>query len=176
MQNKSADPLDTVIPEAIRKVVDSGDRELAWTFFVIFSRMECALKRCKYLKGAAAADWGMFASEHDEAFNKESVGDAVAYFLKNPPRKQIIDDNDALGWSEPQNYDNSKPLLAWLLLMIRCTRNNLLHGGKYPLIPISEPSRDRDLLLYSISVLLSVMELSPDVKRYFFENLTDQHQ
>ncbi len=33
------------IPDSIRQITDSEDRQLAWEFFVFFSRFEYALKR-----------------------------------------------------------------------------------------------------------------------------------
>ena len=49
--------------------------------------------------------------------------------------------------------------LTWLLLMVRTVRNNLFHGGKFPLIPVSEPSRDSTLLHHSITILAACLPL-----------------
>ncbi|MEK7752876.1 MAG: hypothetical protein AAB654_13225 [Acidobacteriota bacterium] len=167
------------VPDAIRRIADSEDRKLAWNFFVVFSRMEYALKRSgKYLnKGTEEAqpNWDRFASDHAKRFNPEASVElqaAVKYFQDQPPRKQLRV-SDQMGWSDPQQYDGHEPLLIWLLRMIRCVRNNLFHGGKFPLIPISDPSRDREVLLNSLVVLNASLALDSEVKRQFFDGIDE---
>jgi hypothetical protein len=162
------------VPDAIRRIEDSEDRTLAWAFFIFFSRMEYALKRSGYLSGTVAAqpNWDRFSSEHSLKFNpdaSEQLRTAVNYFIAQPPRKQV-QENREIHW-KPQEYDEKEPLLNWLLRMIRCVRNNLFHGGKFPLIPISEPSRDREVLLNSLVILQSSLPLDPKVQRQFFADL-----
>ncbi len=161
------------VPEAIRKIANSEHRKLAWHFFVFFSRMEYALKRSgRYLKpGSADAqpNWDKFGSEHDGDFKPDDLPElkrAVEYFRQNPPRKQIVV-GGGLNWSAPQSYAANEPLLKWLLLMIRCVRNNLFHGGKFPMIPISDPSRDRDLLVNAIIILRAALALDVNVQQQF---------
>jgi len=60
------------VPEAIRRIVDSEDRKLAWHFFVFFSRMEYALKRStRYSKkgiSKAQPNWDKFADVQSRFF------------------------------------------------------------------------------------------------------------
>ena len=72
-----------------------------------------------------------------------------------------------LAWSEPQMYNRNEPLPKWLLVMARCVRNNLFHGGKFPLIRISDPSRDRDLLLSAIIILRRTLAMDAAVEAIF---------
>jgi len=165
------------VPDPIRRIADGEDRKLAWYFFVCFSRMEYALKRsARYLKEGtpdAQPDWDRFASDYSPTFSPDASTElhgAVDYLLKNPPRKQLRL-NGKMAWSKPQAHDGKEPLLVWLLRMLRCVRNNFFHGGKFPLIPISDPSRDRELLVNSIIVLTAALSLDPDVKMLFLEDI-----
>jgi hypothetical protein len=167
------------VPESVRHIADSADRQLAWYFFVFFSRFEYALKRdMRYLKPSiekAEPNWDKFASDHNQDFSQEAtseLNDAVNYFLKAPPRKQI-QENSIMSWSEPQQYNRKEPLLIWLLLMIRSVRNNLFHGGKFPLIPIADPSRDRELLINAIVILNASLKLDVNVERQFDEAINE---
>ncbi|MCZ2157383.1 MAG: hypothetical protein LC114_26375, partial [Bryobacterales bacterium] len=169
---------DISIPPAIQRIVKSDDRCLAWHFFVFFSRMEYALKRTRrYLRNVHKAEpnWDRFGSDHDQHF-RESLStrsaEALRYFEANPPRKQIQIEG-TMGWSEPSVRTATEKVLPWLLLAIRTVRNNLFHGGKFPLIPMQDPSRDRDLLVRSLTVLNSALELDAEVKSRFFEGLDD---
>ena len=170
--------LQIPIPDAIRRIADSEDRLLAWHFFVFFSRFEYALKRSSiYLMAGreeAQPNWDKFASDLNPTFNPDSSTElktAVKYFIQSPPRKQIRDKGQ-MEWSKPQNYDGNdgkEPLLIWLLRMIRFVRNNLFHGGKFPLIKISDPSRDRELLLHSMIILRTCLSLNSKVEEHFFD-------
>lgn len=168
------------VPEAIRRLADSTDRQLAWQFFVFFSRFEYALKRTgRYLKLGktnAEADWEKFARIHASEFDAvidERLEVAVNYFKAEPPRKQL---NDAgrMSWSEPGWYDERDPLLKWLLAVVVCRlRNNLFHGGKFPLVAVSEPSRDSDLIAYAITILDAALKLDKSVMGKFYESIED---
>jgi len=162
------------VPEAIRKIADSTDRKLAWQFFVFFSRFEYALKRDKrYLMpgtGDAQPNWDRFASDHNQQFSQldsQRLASAVAFFQTSPPRKQKRE-NGRLGWSDPV-AQGSTPLLIWLLLCIRTVRNNLFHGGKFPHLPVSDPSRDRELIENSVVVLSQSLKLDWQIERIFNE-------
>jgi hypothetical protein len=141
--------------------------------------MEYALKRSgRYLNGtdsAAEPNWDKFGSEHNAVFDPNTspeLGEAVKYFVDQAPRKQRVSAGK-LDWTDPLQYDGKGPLLTWLLLAIRCVRNNLFHGGKFPLIPISDPSRDRELIWKSMVILKAALPLSPDVKELFFAELDE---
>ena len=169
---------DIPVPLVIQRIAASEDRRLAWHFFVFFSRMEYALKRTsRYLKNTPVAEpnWDRFGADHDERFRQSllPVTDlAIDYLEANPPRKQIQVDG-RMSWSEPRRSEENEKQLTWLLLAIRTVRNNLFHGGKFPLIPMPDPSRDRDILMNSLAILNAVLGLDKDVKSSFFEHLDD---
>lgn len=172
-------PITIPVPESIRRIADSSDRALAWHFFILFARFEYALKRDpRYLKagiGDAEPNWDKFASDHNSLFAPDSsspLAAAVEYFLADPPRKQLRKDS-VMNWSDPQHHDKKEPLLIWLLRMIRCVRNNLFHGGKFPLISVSDSSRDRELLLKAMTILTAVLSLDSTVESQFSEGLDE---
>ncbi|HLH07822.1 MAG TPA: hypothetical protein VKW78_11340 [Terriglobales bacterium] len=66
--------------------------------------------------------------------------------------------------------DTIRRIASWFL-MIRCVRNNLFHGGKFPSIPISDPSRDRDLLLSSMVILNAALDLDSTVRKAFEQGI-----
>lgn len=169
------------VPVSIRKIVNSTDRELAWQFFVFFSRFEYALKKDpRYLmsgKGDAKPNWDRFASCNNKRFiqlseSDTSLKETVEYFLAFPPRKQICR-NGQLAWSEPLYWQKNAPLLVWLLLCIRTVRNNLFHGGKFPQFPVSDPSRNYELIEHSLVILSHCLTLDPTVERTFLEGIDD---
>lgn len=172
-------PITIPVPESIRRIADSSDRSLAWHFFILFARFEYALKRDpRYLKagiGDAEPNWDKFATDHNSLFapdSSPSLAAAVQYFLNEPPRKQLRK-NSVMSWSDPQHHDGKEPLLIWLLRMIRCVRNNLFHGGKFPLIPVSDPSRDRELLLKAMTILTAALLLDSTIESKFAEGLDE---
>jgi len=168
---------DIPVPLVIQRIADSEDRRLAWHFFVFFSRMEYALKRTRsYLKNSPNAEpnWDKFGSDYDERFRQALsplTALSVEYFEASPPRKQTQVEG-TMGWSEPRRRGENDKQLKWLLQAIRTVRNNLFHGGKFPLITMPDPSRDRDLLMHSLAILNAVLGLDAEVKSNF-EHLDD---
>lgn len=166
------------VPDAIRRIVDDEDRKLAWAFFVFFARLEYSLKRTRYLTGSNARpqpDWDSFARDHDSHFRTNQthgLSESVEYFRRTPPRKQIRTDQ-GITWSEPLHHKTSIPELEWLLTCVRRVRNNLFHGGKFPMIPIAEPSRDRSLLHHSLTILNASLELDSEVRMHFYAYLDE---
>lgn len=164
------------MPEVIKRISNSEDRQLAWQFFIFFSRFEYALKRSgKYLKkdsDFAEADWDNFAKDFSRKFSKfasPELQQAVDYFIESPPRK-LKRKGTQIEYSEPWKYNSNNSnytFFEWLLLSIRTVRNNLFHGGKFPGTPISDPSRDRVLLYHSITILNHCFALDDDVKNHF---------
>jgi hypothetical protein len=164
------------MPDAIRRIADNSDRQLAWQFFVFFSRFEYALKRCsEYLRPEVQPNWDRFSSENNAAFLRLSSPEllaAIEYFKNSPPQKQVLID-EQLAWAAADAYDSRKPLLVWLLTAVRRVRNNLFHGGKFPGFPISDPSRDKYLISNAIVILDACLSLDPSVSRQFFEGLNE---
>jgi hypothetical protein len=172
MSNVDTPPM----PDAIRRIADSTDRQLAWQFFVFFARFEYALKRCtKYLKRSVEPNWDRFSSDHDVEFRRHAsaaLTSAIEYFKKFPPQKQQQVDGQ-LTWSAPKGYDERDPLLVWLLIAVRGVRNNLFHGGKFPGFPVSDPSRDRDLIGNAIVILDACLKLDTQVRGKFLAGIED---
>jgi hypothetical protein len=170
-----ADFIEPPLPEVIRRIANSADRHLAWEFFVFFSRFEYALKRVqRYMKpgeGDAQPNWERFASDVNEKFipaPDTQLAAAVAFYKAQPPRKQLRKDGQ-MSWSDPIGPEKNEPLLVWLSRAIRLVRNNLFHGGKFPLILVSDPSRDRDLLAHAITILAACLPLDARVQTAFTE-------
>jgi hypothetical protein len=140
-------------------------------FLAMFARFEYALKRCHYLQirdpGAKAQpNWDTFASAVQKAASEaqiEAVWVRGAYLVKHPTRKQIVA-NETLDWADGPPRP-SEPSLSWLLGVVRDTRNNLFHGGKFVMGPVRDPLRDQQLIEASVEVLLACLELECDEAR-----------
>jgi hypothetical protein len=172
-------PLSILLPDSIKRIAVAPDRKLAWEFFIFFSRFEYALKRHpKFLQpgiGNAEPNWDRFASIYNETFLKKHHLDleaAIKYYIDHPPKKQLRADG-IMSWSEPLVWDEREAQLIWLLRVIRTVRNNLFHGGKFPLIPMSDPSRDRDLLSHAITILAFSLKLDREVEFNFNEGINE---
>ena len=157
------DSIETLVPEQ--------HRELVFRFFLVFSRFEYALKRAGFTSGSTEVvhpAWECFSSRYRSVFNPSQTPDlrsACDYFIANPPRKQILD-SGSLGWSEPQ-FRIDEPFLTWLLLMVRSVRNNLFHGGKFPIAPIQEPARNPELLRHALTIICACLPLDAEVSHHF---------
>jgi len=144
------------------------DREIAIDFIGIFSRFEYALKRAGFLQegGAAKPSWRTFeerlVKEASDA-NLKTVYAAGAYLFAHPARKQIVR-HGALDWDDPTAAPEP-PSLPWLLEVVRTTRNNLFHGGKFMAGPIPDPLRDGQLLSASSDVLLALLDVDAPAAR-----------
>lgn len=148
---------------------------LACKFFAVFSRFEYALKRQKYVRANrndAQVAWKSFAKEHVLKFDADhdtKLQRAVDYLKKAPPKKQIHRDR-VLDWAEPQQFSGGD-LLPWVLDQVQIIRNNLFHGGKFPSFPVSDPSRDRELIESALIILEHALKLNSDIERSFWEGL-----
>lgn len=140
-------------------------------FMFKFSRFEYALKRAGYLN-KAMANWEAFASEQKRNFDLQHLGNSqlepvIQYFEQHPPKKQInIDGN--LSWDDGV-VRTTQPILLWLIECVKTIRNNLFHGGKFPIGPITDPSRDEDLLRHSAAILECCLSLDANVKNFFLD-------
>lgn len=146
------------------------DHELAglvFDFLLDFGRFEYALKAAGFAvsrNGRANPDWPRFETMA-RGFLGSLDGDeneAVAYLLAEPPKTQVYR-NGQLGWVETtQKADEERD--AFLLRLVRTVRNNLFHGGKYPL----GVTRDRLLLGHARTVLWASLRVDSDVQHEFF--------
>jgi hypothetical protein len=162
---------------AITRIAAATDRRLAWEFFVLFSRFEYALKRSGFLKTrpAAEADWDRFALVVHNAFSRlehGAVRQAVQYYEQHPPRKQL-QEGGHLRWSEPLSHGDGENQLVYLCRAVGVVRNNLFHGGKFPQMPIADPSRDQHLLTHARELLFSLVELHEEVRQHFFDGIDE---
>ncbi len=143
----------------------------AISFFVFFSRFEYALKATGtggYLKKKRRAkpNWEKLAKELGSSFwNEVRDSGKAAEILKRPPREQIVK-NDNLDW-EDTSIGNAEQLFD----AIRLIRNNLFHGGKYPLRVIPDASRDIALLEQAQWILDLALEKRPTFKEVFSQEI-----
>jgi hypothetical protein len=142
-------------------------------FFILFSRFEYALKRAGFVTANAEPAWDDFAKKHRKDFEPDKTAalkSACAFFETHPPRKQTCV-GGSLSWSRQLKRAN-EPQLVWLLCMVRRVRNNLFHGGKYPVPHDTEPSRDMGLLKHAITVLDACLVLDDTVESHFWSPLS----
>ena len=151
------------------------DINLITEFFFVFSRFEYALKRAGFVKRDrrnAEPNWDAFADSIERRYDPNEspkVARAVNYLLSEPPKRQIVENDNSLGWKD-SNRDNETEI-RWVLLLVRRVRNNLFHGGKYPYTPLPEPARDTQLLESSLAILEACLVWDDKVKRYFLGDL-----
>jgi hypothetical protein len=161
--------------------VAGDDSRVVFKFFIVFSRFECALKRSGFAKGdrfgSAMADWDKFGVDVlDPQFangNSPEFTQAKEYLLQSPPRKQAVSKADqSMKWVEnprrPKESDGQ-----YLLRLVRDVRNNLFHGGKYPVTgggPVDgQRLRNAKLLRACMEVLDHCCSLDGNVNHVFEE-------
>jgi hypothetical protein len=157
----------------------AGDDVLVQSFFEMFSRFECALKKAGFVKGdpngSAIPAWNDFAdmlSEKLDAVKDEEFASATSFLLKQPPRKQAFVAPNGMRW-EPNPRRGNESDARYLLRLVRDVRNNLFHGGKYPGTdggPISDESlRNAKLLRACLTVLNQCRSLDAAIGNAFEE-------
>jgi hypothetical protein len=155
------------------------DRVFVSQFFIVFSRLEYALKRtgsAKYARGDESrvdANWEAFSAAVESRFRPDETPaliHAIEYIEHRPPKKQILTSQGL----DFRPVTDSGSQLERLLLAVRRTRNNLFHGGKFPLPtgPVEEPGRDTALIQSCIVLLERCAALDPEVRRYFLDTQT----
>ncbi len=156
------------------------DRSLLLEFFLTFSRFEYALKASGLFvrhpqtdpsrPAAAEPDWDSFAASLRDVFKldrTDSLRRACEYILESPPWKQVIIDG-AVAWETPVRPANESEV-EFLLRMVRCVRNNLVHGGKHNIEVHEDTERTESLLRSSLAILRECLALAPRVKQAFDE-------
>lgn len=140
-------------------------KDLVMKFFVFFSRFEYALKKSGYVRenrGKVEVDWDKYTNEIGSISESKTVIDAKRYFLDNPPKKQVLF-NEQLDWKDNQK-SNSESDVKYLLRLIKTVRNNLFHGGKMPFDAV----RDKKLLENALILLEVFLKTSPDITKKYF--------
>ena len=87
---------------------------------------------------------------------------AVDYFVKRPPRKQVLR-NGAIDFKE-QAIAEEQALAQQVLLMIRTVRNNLFHGGKHLPDGEAEAGRNEKLVDQGLLILKHCVYLDDRVR------------
>ena len=150
--------------------------DLVFRFFAFFSRFECALKRSGFLREIntrAEPDWDKYANSLRENFanvDNQAFQDAVTFMLDAPPKRQVVLRNNALSWADtPMGQGEHRE--GYVLRLVRVVRNNLFHGGKYPIPigPLEDMARNDALLNAGIAVLSQCLSLSDPVRAAFEE-------
>lgn len=159
----------------IEKIITEENRNLVYRFFLSFARFEYALKCAGYLKNkqnGERADPSRldFSKNNYCKFNPSITPELKAscdYFIQNPPKVQIVDP-PGLGWIDFKKQGKLS-LLEWLLDAVAQVRNNLFHGGKFPLNSVPEPARDTTLLRHSLTILDACVPLDYQVELFYFD-------
>lgn len=159
--------------EGLNKTITIEGQTLIISFFITFSRFECALKASNFVTGGndrVSANWDSFVSTIRQSFmnnRTQELKDAVEYLIQHPPRIQIID-NSQLDWRDRVFQDN-EPEINRLSQSIRDIRNNLFHGGKFNGNYQQDVSRNYILLKNSIVVLNEWLRLSDVVRNNYLQ-------
>ncbi len=163
-----------LLSRAVRYYAPHSD--IVLQFVVGYSRFEYALKRSGYVKArgarddSAESDWIRFAADVERTFQQRltpEVRSAVSYLVTHPPKKQVVT-HGTLGW-RVATHSGDKRSLANVLSLVRTVRNNLFHGGKFPLRPVGEPARNVQLLRHCVAILEATLAASDEVKHAFDE-------
>lgn len=153
--------------------------DLITRFFLVFSRFEYALKRAGYVRsnedGYAEADWAAFGRSVRRLYNRDrspALSEATEYLLSNPPKRQAVGAARTLVWEDLERREEQTDI-GWLLVIVRTVRNNLFHGGKYPMPYgyLQEPARDATLLKHTLTVLEACLGWERNVRNHFTASL-----
>ena len=153
--------------------------DLVTEFLVVFARFEFALKKCGFLQSKMDGDdakpnWDTFATDPAVKATFETTGtpevvSAVNELLAEPPTKQIVKAGK-WEWGDSEGSRVSSRNAASVLLLVRRVRNNLFHGGKFPMRPVDGPERNVELLNRCLVLLDHALKCAPaNVQRAFVE-------
>lgn len=151
---------------------DSLDRNLIHEFFWRFAVFECALKREGFLRkgknDAAEPDWEKFGEcIHGRFIAVRGVNgffEAVDTLKAASPRRQVVRDGK-LHWDVLQQRPGESEE-GFVLRLVKTTRNNLFHGGKYPDGPIAEIARDKTILNAALRIIEGCYELHSGIANW----------
>ena len=140
---------------------------LVCDFLLVFSRFEAALKCARYARQEGVrlfVEWRRFVRENQPAAadnNPLPVNDLRVLIEHPPARQQIIRER----FEFPAEAPGREPVDSeWLLEMVYRVRNNLFHGGKWPV----QPERDAELLRACLVALTYYVDLSTEVTQAYF--------
>lgn len=147
---------------------------LVFRFFSMFARMEYALKRSGFVKeaghGGAQPDWREFIKTVERRWDGLQDAEFRAardYLLASPPLRQIVRQRQ-LDWAD-LTRGNDQSEASYVIGCVKMVRNNLFHGGKFPIptASVAPPERDARLLETSVLILRCVVTLDERVQRAF---------
>lgn len=148
--------------------------QLAYKFFVCYSRFEYSLKRANYIhfpgvKNIPQASFDKFISSIEQSIDLDgqTIKDHINYIVDNPPNVlHYIDDR--LHWIPltPQSKD-----IDFILRCMRTVRNNLFHGNKQ--LPGNSVQRNINLISSFLTILDYLIEQNKEVRNYFLSSLED---
>jgi hypothetical protein len=148
-------------------------KDLVLEFFVLFSRLEFALKEAKFFDNSGNADWTRFSIASAyllKSVHESEVSEAISYLLTTPPKKQKVI-SDELIWTD--TLPDHKNELDLILLYVRRIRNSLFHGGKfiggsnewYP----GDNNRNWELIKHATTILTWCRDENPNGISEFFD-------
>ncbi len=175
----------TQLDDPLARVLDAftpEERDLTFQFFAMFSRFECALKRAGFIvkgpkdvksRNDARADWDRYAARFAEFVGEDGrISTVGSQLMSQPPRRQVVagvgsESASTLSWKDtPRNRGESDA--AYVLRLVRVIRNNLFHGGKYPLARPDDTAHQQQRLQTSIDVLKYCLLAGPkDIAQKF---------
>ncbi|TCQ89559.1 hypothetical protein EC840_104467 [Rahnella sp. JUb53] len=144
---------------------------LCYEFFREFARYEYCLKvtGLRYDTKEAKANWDSYAAEVAHVFESLKSPEflaAIDYFLKSPPKKQIVKDG-ILTWDTTPLEEKNIPLKIFIL--IRRVRNSLFHGGKFN-GNWFDPERSEELMRHALTILKACGQGHPEVNKAYTDN------
>jgi len=148
------------------------DADIVFQFFAFFSRFEYSLKRSGFLKPGERAEvnWDAYANTLRGRFaemENHTFREAIDFLRRESPKTQVVDQGE-LSWRDTVQ-GTGECHERYILRLVQTVRNNLFHGGKYPLPlgPVTDVARNRHLLQASIAVLSECLKLSECVRAMF---------
>ncbi len=141
---------------------DDALRELCFSYFYWFSRLEFALKENDFGSpgrfGEAQVDWRKYIDTCASDFKAPREGRKL---LADPPKWQTYQ-NGRCGWQE-LNLDREATELGKVVLIAKTIRNNLFHGGKASQADWDDPGRNL-FLLRNGKAVLDVLAKTADIE------------
>jgi hypothetical protein len=128
--------------------------QLAFKFFLRFSRFEFALKETGYLKNhtegrPAEPGWAQFEQNFKDGYVLENAG---ARLLELAPQRQVVAAHSRLKFV-PETFAENVSELGKVTRLLKNVRNNLFHGGKHKPDGWDDPERVFELLSVGLAIL-----------------------
>ena len=131
---------------------------LALEFFIKFSRLEFAMKKCARESMEKEDDFvecrgKRFYFQYDRLnidWDDFQDDDCVAYLRKYPPKKQVCKDGEGYSW---EDAGKDTPIEY-----MKVIRNNLFHGGKHGALTFAGNGEDIDSSLKLLRAALTILK------------------